>query len=38
MRERKKSEEIAVEMGGVRTEEIDFFFLIFTKCTVAFQK
>ena len=34
--ERKKSEEIVVEMGGVKTEEIDF--LIFTKCTVAFQK
>jgi hypothetical protein len=34
--ERKNLEEITCEMGGVRTEEIDF--LIFTKCTVAFQK
>ena len=34
-RERKKSEEIACEMVGSGTEEIDF--LIFTKCTVAFH-
>jgi hypothetical protein len=34
-RERKKSEEIAGLLGGVRAEEINF--LIFTKCTVAFH-